>query len=135
MPRILLVDDDPDVRELIREMLEADGHVVTEAINGAEVEPILRQSDYELLMLDILMPKKDGIETILDLRRDGHTVKIIAMSGQARDIRLLNFLGIARRLGADATLEKPFGHGALRRAIGEVLGRAQERADDSEARG
>jgi DNA-binding response OmpR family regulator len=121
MARILIVDDDPSIRASMRVVLEADGHVISEAPNGLAVESIVSESAPDLVLLDILMPAKDGIETIVGLRRAGHTVKIIAMSGRAGG-PYMNFLGAAKRLGADAVLEKPFDGDVLRAAIAKVLG-------------
>jgi CheY-like chemotaxis protein len=120
MARILVVDDDPTIRAALRAVLEADGHVITEAPNGLAVDSIVAGSVQDLIILDILMPAKDGIETIIGLRRAGHTVKILAMSGQA-DSSFMSFLGAARRLGADAILEKPFDAETLRGVVSKIL--------------
>ena len=119
MARILIVDDEPVVRAALRVYLEADGHDVWEASNGAAVDDLLAEHAPDVVIVDILMPVKDGIETIIGLRRSGHPAKIIAMSGGSG--RNLNFLNIARRLGADATLEKPFDGDDLQAVIGKVL--------------
>jgi two-component system, chemotaxis family, chemotaxis protein CheY len=120
MARILIVDDDPAIRESIRAMLETDGHGVSEAANGVLVDAIVEAWAPDIIVLDILMPAKDGIETITSLRRAGHTVKIIAMSGPPSS-PFMDFLRIARRLGAQATLKKPFNADTLRAMIDKVL--------------
>jgi DNA-binding response OmpR family regulator len=120
MARILIVDDDPSVRKSLRILLEADDHDVTEAPNGLAVDTIVADALPDLIILDLLMPAKDGIETIVGLRRAGHRVKIIAMSGTAGS-PYMNFLGAAKRLGADLTLEKPFDGDALRLAVDLML--------------
>jgi CheY-like chemotaxis protein len=121
MARILIVDDNATVRLATRTVLEADGHQVVEADSGVLVEAIIAGSPVDLVIVDIYMPGKDGIETIIGLRRAGHGVKIIAVSGSAERPGV-SFLSAAKRLGADATLIKPFGADELRQAIGNVLG-------------
>ena len=120
MARLLIVDDDPAIRTAMRLLLEADGHAVSEAPDGMLVDAIVDTWAPDVIILDILMPAKDGIETIVDLRRAGQTVKIIAVSAGDKGSSM-SFLGAARRLGAHATLEKPFDGDKLRAVINQVL--------------
>jgi CheY-like chemotaxis protein len=122
MARILIVDDNATVRLATRTVLEADGHDVSEAESGMAVETIIAETPVDLVIVDIYMPGKDGIETIIGLRHNGHEVKIIAVSG-SEERPGVSSLGAATRLGADATLTKPFEADELRQAIGKVLGR------------
>jgi CheY-like chemotaxis protein len=124
MARILIVDDNATVRRATRTVLETDGHQVLEAESGMLVETIVAGAPaVDLVIVDIYMPLKDGLETIIGLRHNGHEVKIIAVSGS--DERPgVGSLGAAKRLGADAILTKPFDADELRQAIGKVLGRA-----------
>ena len=107
MARIMVVDDEVALRRTIRLMLEQAGHEVIEASNGREAEEKQRAEPVSLLLVDIIMPEKEGIETIMALRREYNNLRIIAMSGGGR-VRNLRFLDIAKDLGADAALAKPF---------------------------
>jgi CheY-like chemotaxis protein len=107
MARILIIDDDPSVRLTLKAALEAAGHTVGEAANGTEGIKQFHAEPSELVITDILMPDKEGLETIADLRQIKRGLKIIAMSGGARG-QALDFLDVAKRFGADATLRKPF---------------------------
>ena len=69
MATILVIDDDPQICDLLRQVLEKEGHAVHMALNGLEGISLYRQHHPELILLDILMPEKEGLETILDLRR------------------------------------------------------------------
>jgi DNA-binding response OmpR family regulator len=103
--RVLIIDDDADTRMLLRELLEANGYEVSEAENG---EAGLRTFDKtlpELVVTDIVMPDREGISTIIELRKKKANTKIIAISGGKRNSP--EYLDWARKLGADKTLDKP----------------------------
>lgn len=107
MARILIIDDDASVRLTLRSTLEAVGHVVTEAADGSEgIEQFIAESS-ELVITDILMPNKEGLETIMNLRKIKRNLRIVAISGGGR-IKAVDFLEAAKDLGADAVLKKPF---------------------------
>ncbi len=107
MARILVIDDEDAIRLVLREALEYAGHEVVEAEDGvAGVEQYhVRRAD--LVILDILMPRKNGLETIQELREADPAVKIIAISGGVRGGNVDN-LAVAKTLGAQRTLAKPF---------------------------
>lgn len=107
MSRILIIEDEEQTRRMIAEVLQRAGYEVSEARDGVEGLRRYRESPTDLIITDILMPEKEGLETIMTLKRESPQVKIIAMSGGGRAGNL-NFLEIARRLGAQLTLEKPF---------------------------
>lgn len=107
MATILVVDDDRQVCALLKQVLEEQGYAVESALNGMEGIRGYRNHPADLIILDILMPEKEGLETILDLRREFPNVKIIAMSGGSERAKL-NLLDLARRLGAQYTINKPF---------------------------
>lgn len=107
MATILVVDDDRQICSLLKQALEEQGYSVESALNGMEGIKGYRSHPADLIILDILMPEKEGLETILDLRREFPKVKIIAMSGGS-DRAKLNLLDLARRLGAQYTIDKPF---------------------------
>jgi len=107
MARILLIDDDPMVRHTIRHILIAEGHDVTIAQEGKTALELFRSSFFDLVVTDIIMPEKDGIEIIKEMRGMRGTVRILAISGGGR-IGNTDFLKIAEKLGADAVIAKPF---------------------------
>jgi two-component system, chemotaxis family, chemotaxis protein CheY len=107
MATILIIDDDKQVRDLLRQVLEEEGYTVITSHNGEDGLTRYRNQPADLIVLDILMPDKEGLETILDLRREFPQVKIIAMSGGSERAKL-NLLDLAKRLGAQCTLHKPF---------------------------
>ena len=105
MAQILIVDDEENFRHVLKEILEFAGHEVLEANSGAQALEVYSSFRAELVMTDINMPGKDGIEIIMELRRDYPEVKIIAMSGG--DIGNSR-IEMAENLGADRILDKPF---------------------------
>ena len=92
---------------MLKLLLEDEGYEVLEASNGVEGIKIVHQHSTSLAIIDIFMPEKEGLETILELRRDAPELKIIAISGGGRQ-GILGFLEVAERFGADKTLAKPF---------------------------
>ncbi|GIU80128.1 MAG: transcriptional regulator [Bryobacteraceae bacterium] len=117
--RILVVDDDPGVRDVIRSMLEASGYSVLLAENGKEAMRLLKTERADLILTDLVMPEQEGIETIKALRREYPSLKVIAMSGAFGG----DYLRIAAYLGAHATLAKPIQMEALLKLVEETLGR------------
>lgn len=113
MPSILVVDDEEQIRRLIRETLEQDGYRVIEARDGREALQQYRLTPTDLVLMDILMPNQDGLETTDTLRREFPNVKVIAMTGGSDMIGILNFLDVAKMLGAHRTIQKPFEMKAL----------------------
>ena len=108
MPSILVVDDEDQIRHLIRETLEQAGYQVTEARDGKEALQQRRLAQADLIIMDILMPDQDGLETTSRLRREFPDAKVIAITGGSEMVGTLNFLGVAKMLGAHHTLQKPF---------------------------
>jgi CheY-like chemotaxis protein/ectoine hydroxylase-related dioxygenase (phytanoyl-CoA dioxygenase family) len=117
--RILVVEDEENIRKIYRGMLENSGHEVFEAPDGKEGVRLFRQMHPDLIITDILMPHKDGVETIRELRRDFPNVQIIAVTGARGSF---NRLPAARHLGAQHVLSKPFTLQDLQNAVEEALG-------------
>lgn len=125
MPRVLVVDDDDDVRELLRQMLERAGYEVSAAADGRQGIAEYRRSAADLIVLDIVMPEKEGLETIMELRRDDPEVKIIAISGGGR-IGPQSYIEVARALGAQRTFSKPLDRKDFLAAVRELAGPARK---------
>lgn len=123
MAHILLIDDDSAVRSVMREVLERSGHEIRTAEDGEEGLRLFRERAADLIVTDLFMPDKEGIETIQELRQQAPDVKILAVSGggleRARDPD--GPLSDAELFGADASLPKPFTVDELRRAVEELL--------------
>jgi CheY-like chemotaxis protein len=117
---ILVIDDDDQLRGMLREMLEHAGYEVADAPNGKEGIRLYRENPADLVITDIIMPEKEGIETIMDLRREFPEVKIIAMSGGGT-IEAEKYLRMAKGLGAVRTLTKPIERKELLEAVREVI--------------
>ena len=105
--RILVIDDDTLLRQTIRRILESAGHEVIEATNGRVGVEMFRAQTLDAVVTDIIMPEKEGIETIREIRSLNPTMRIVAISGGGRN-QYMEFLTIAGKLGANATLAKPF---------------------------
>ncbi len=105
-------------------MLKRAGHEVVEAPDGIEGIRLYREKQPHLVITDIVMPKKEGLETILDLRREDPQVKIIAISGGGR-IGPESYLDIAEGFGANHILTKPFSNKELLEAIHDLLGKGE----------
>ncbi len=120
MASILLIEDDDDVRMMIATVLGRAGHTVRQAENGVEGLELYRSKQADLVLTDLVMPEKEGLATIMELRRINPTVRIIAMSGgYVYDPKL--YLHMATRFGADRVLSKPFDVDALKQIIQEML--------------
>jgi DNA-binding response OmpR family regulator len=105
---ILVIDDEAAVRQMIRRILEHAGYAVIEAPGGRAGIKLLRNQPVDLVMTDIIMPDMEGIETILQIRRDFPAIRILAMSGGGAAKGSSMYLYAASKLGADAILAKPF---------------------------
>ena len=117
MPSVLVVDDEDQIRQLIRETLESAGYEVEEACNGKEGLERYRTKSADLVIMDVLMPDQDGLESILTLRREFPQSRVIAMTGGSDRIGILNFLDVAKMLGARRTIQKPFEVRSLLEAV------------------
>jgi YesN/AraC family two-component response regulator len=122
MALILIVDDDALVRESIKAILAAEGHAIREAENGLRADTFFRNGPPDLMITDILMPEREGIETIMKVRASHPDMKILAISGGGRSGQM-DFLEVAQKFGAHATLKKPFDRKTLLDAVRPLLPR------------
>ncbi len=121
MPKILIIEDDDQIRVLIKKMLENEANYeVIEAADGNQGIRQFKQNTIDLVITDIIMPDKEGIETIKELRKEAKDAKIIAISGGGR-IGPYDYLDLAKRIGAKRVFEKPFDLKELVEAVKELL--------------
>ncbi|MFC1822932.1 response regulator [Thermodesulfobacteriota bacterium] len=120
MARILLIEDDDQMRAMLRLMLERSGYDVAEAADGRVGINLYKASPADLIITDLIMPEKEGIETILALKQDYPELKIIAISGGGQ-VDPEAYLRMAQKAGALRTLAKPFERDDLLNTIKEVL--------------
>ena len=124
---VLVIEDDASFRHLLEPAIKSLGHEVTVARNGREGMEKFEEDQFDIVLTDIFMPEKEGLETISALRRRRPDIRIVAMSGGLAD-RKLDVLELARRLGAHAVLEKPFNKEQLNEAIESVKRRRKSGA-------
>ena len=116
MTRILVVDDDVEVREMLKQLFERAEFEVLVAPDGKEALKLHHATPADLVVTDIVMPEKEGLETIMEFRNRFPLVKLIAISGGGK-IEANEYLNIAKALGAQKTFTKPF---VLRELLEEV---------------
>lgn len=119
MARILVIDDDAQVRAMVTRFLERGGHEVTAAVDGRDGLDALIHNRFAAVVTDIIMPNQEGIETIERIRELDPGMPILAISGSGNDT--FSPLDDAKLMGADATLDKPFTVDQLLGAIGKLL--------------
>jgi DNA-binding response OmpR family regulator len=105
--KILVVDDDALVVDYAKALLEQQGYAVETAGDGAAATAWLKKNRADVVLIDILMPRKEGLETIIELKREHPGVVVLAMSASGAR-KGHDFLSIAAKFGADGILQKPF---------------------------
>src|SRR6185503_8005707 len=120
MQRILLIDDNDEMRGMLGQMIRDAGFEVVLASNGNEGIEKYRSAPADLIITDILMPGKGGLQTIVELRRDYPKAKVIAMSGGFKN-ESSDHPALAQILGVDFILAKPFSSTELFSAVKVVL--------------
>ena len=119
--RILVVDDNASLRRSLTELLTRSGYEVAQAADGSEAGRVWRAVEVDLVILDLFMPEKDGIETMVELRAFAPDIPIIVMSGGAADGSPIDMLNAAELLGACLTIEKPFTLAEMLEAVRKAL--------------
>jgi DNA-binding response OmpR family regulator len=132
MAEILIIDDDHDVRDVMKVALSAAGHQVREASDGVQGLALVRKYHPALVVTDIVMPEKDGIEIIRELRWRVPNVAILAVSGAVENAL---YLRVAKQLGAGGVLAKPFRLDDLVVAVSDLLSGSQRAAKAGETTG
>lgn len=120
MAIILIVDDDPTVRLIAGELLRSEDHAIVEAEDGDEALKIVASMAVDLVVLDMLMPNKDGLETIVELRRHNPGIRILAISSGGR-MEPGHLLRTAMMFGADECLQKPLRLTSFSQAVARLL--------------
>ena len=120
MARILLIADDVQILRMLRHILEDPKYEVVGAPNGKVAMRLQRENPVDLVITDIIMPEMEGIEVIIELRKQYPDVKIIAMSGGGR-MEPEGYLYMAKRIGADRVFSKPFLPEELLEAVEDLL--------------
>lgn len=123
MSSILAVDDDESVLSFINESLNND-HLVYTALSVSEAEDILSKNSIDLLITDLVMPEKNGIDMIMQFKKSNPDMHILAISGGGGTTGRYDYLPIAKLVGAEMTLKKPFTAKALRENIKQILDNA-----------
>ena len=121
MAVILIIDDDDQFRQMLRQMLERAGYEVVEASDGKEGLKLFRENQVDLVITDIFMPEKEGLEVIMEFRRNFPDKKIIAISGGYRKISPEETLQMSEAFGAKYSFKKPVEREKLLEAIKELL--------------
>lgn len=121
MATILVVDDEAPVRLIIREVLERCGHTVLEARTGRDAFDIYQNEAIDLIITDLVMPEKSGIDLMMELKKRNPGVRIIAVSGGGGITGRFDYLPIAKLLGARAIIRKPFTLQQIEDTVSEAL--------------
>ena len=119
MVRILIVDDEEDIRRIATKILVSDGHEVDTAEDGAIALEMIKRKQYELILLDIMMPNVTGLEVSRKLKRDHHTkdIPVIIFSALGTGTHMM----LGKEDQADGYLQKPFTTSSLREKVDQVL--------------
>ena len=120
MHRILIIDDEHQVRVMLKKRLERKGFSITTASDGNEGMHLFNKEQFDLVITDIIMPEKEGVEVIQELRKCNHNLPIIAISGGGK-IAPEYYLELAKSLGANEIFEKPIDKDKFLNAINKAL--------------
>jgi len=120
MARILVIDDDDILNDMIVQLLSEAGYEVEGARDGGCGLRLLETNLFDLIVTDIVMPEKEGLETIIAIRSTNKTIPIIAISGGGR-LSPKEYLQMAQHLGADYAFQKPFDNEPFLAAVRECL--------------
>ena len=121
MAKILIIDDDPQIVTMLSKFLDLEGHAVVTASNGKEGLTILAESAFEVVITDMMMPERDGLDVLKTIRNMQNKPKIIAMSGGSPYIDQEHLLRMAKLMKADVVIPKPLQLSKLSQKIQEIL--------------
>lgn len=130
MASILIIDDEEDIRDALQMVLDSAGYDVNVASNGNDAIELQRRKPADLIITDIIMPEKDGVNTISEIRQEFPGIRIIAISGgggidpmsyKPEAISTTAYLAAAKEVGADFAITKPFERADLLQAVDKLL--------------
>ena len=121
MAIILVVDDDPISLKILRVILQENGHEVLEAGDGVQALKIFKEKPVDLVITDIFMPEKEGVETVRELKQADPDIKVIAVSGGSSSARF-DSLDWVKMFGVKYTFTKPFDRDKIIDAVNDLLG-------------
>lgn len=130
MASILIIDDEEDIRDALQMVLDSAGYDVNVASNGNDAIELQRRKPADLIITDIIMPEKDGVNTISEFRQEFPGIRIIAISGgggidpmsyKPEAISTTAYLAAAKEVGADFAITKPFERADLLQAVEKLL--------------
>jgi DNA-binding NtrC family response regulator len=116
MARILIIDDEESFRRTLKNVFLKAGHEVADAVNGKKGTDHFESDGADLVIVDLIMPEQEGLETIIKLRKIDPQIKIIAISGGPE-----MYLKVAKKFGAAGVAKKPFGIDDIRNLVDAVL--------------
>jgi hypothetical protein len=117
--KILVVDDEAKVRASLANLLEGQGYTVLQASNGKEAQARCRETKVDVVIMDLVMPEQEGLETIYKIRKDWPDIGLIAISGAFGGA----YLDLAEKLGANLLFRKPFDPDTVLGAVRGMIGR------------
>ena len=121
MTNILVVDDNVQFLEMLCSTLESKEYTVSSAPDGATALTLFNDKDFDLVICDLIMPKKDGMELVMEIKQVSPDTKIIAMSAGSNCLPGSTYLEVSKCLGADYILDKPFRNRELLEAVDELI--------------
>ena len=121
MAKILIVDDEKFIRDALIELIELEGHEAAFAKDGRQALQVFQEQIPDLVITDLIMPEKEGLELIREIRKISNDVKIIAISGGSRYLEPSNQLKAAELIGADVCFTKPLDIYSLKTAVNTLL--------------
>lgn len=127
MAHILVVDDEQKIREVIREYAEFNGHTVDEASDGMEAVNVFKENEFDIIIMDVMMPKLDGFSAVKEIKKV-KDVPVIMLSARGEEYDIL----FAFEVGVDDYMVKPFSPKELMARVGVVLNRASNKTDSNE---
>lgn len=123
MAKILIVDDEQNIRNILRETLKKEQHEVFEASSGLDASAILDSNNIELMITDLVMPGKTGLDLIMEVKEQNPELTIIAISGGGGINGRFDYLPIAQLIGANNIIKKPFSISDIKQTVAELLAR------------
>lgn len=120
MARVLVIDDDTIMNDMVVQLLSQSGYEVEGASDGMAGLKLIETTQFDLIVTDIIMPEKEGLETIVAIRKKNKTIPIIAISGGGK-LGPDQYLHMAKQFGADYAFQKPFKNAQFLTAVRECL--------------